>query len=150
MMSKWSIGLFGHCPPTKWRRKELPRCSKLSMDDASNLVNHFLAALLRVVGKKWHSISLGGCWRPRVFLKVLRWSNESFKPSNGSSWGRRNFDGTEHSWTARVKGKSVVLTILSRLWSIFPLIAFLSSSISFLISLRRSEFASFGVLGHLL
>ena len=52
--------------------KEQPNCSKLSMDDVDSLVNHSLAAPLRVVGKERHNISLGGCWRPKVVLKVLR------------------------------------------------------------------------------
>ena len=120
------------------------------MDDVGNLVKHSLVAPLRVVGKEQHRISLGGCWRPRVVLNVFRWSNGSFNPSKGSSWGRRNFEGTGHSWTATVKGESVFLTILSKLWFVFPLIAFLSSSISFLISLRKFELASSGVLVHLL
>ena len=47
---------------------------------------------------------------------------------------------------AMVNGESTFLTILSKLWSVFPLMAFLNSSISFLISLGRSEFVSFGVL----
>ena len=59
-------------------------------------------------------------------------------------------EGTGHSWTAMVNGESVFLTILSKLWSIFSLMAFLNSSISFLISLRRSEFVSSGVLVRLL
>ena len=45
-----------------------------------------------------------------------------------------------------VNDEFVFLTILSKLWSVFSLMAFLSSSISFLISLRRSEFVSSGVL----
>ena len=150
MVSKWSASLFGHCPPTKWRRKELPSYSKLSMDDVGNLVNHSLATPLKVVGKEWHNISSGGCWRPRVILKVLRWSSGSFNSLNGSSWVRQNFEGTGHSWTTKVNGESVFLTILSRLWSVFPLIAFLNSSIAFLISLKRSKFAPSRVLGHLL
>ena len=81
MVSKWSAGLFGRYPPKKWRGKELPSCSKLSMDNVGSLVNHSLAAPLRVVGKEWHSISSGGCWRPKVILKVLRWSKESFSLS---------------------------------------------------------------------
>ena len=59
-------------------------------------------------------------------------------------------EGTRHSWMAMVNGESVFLTILSKLWSIFSLMAFLNSSISFLISLRRSEFISFGILVRLL
>ena len=55
----------------KWRKKRLLSCSKSSMDKVGNFVNHSLAAPFRVVGKKWHNISLGGCWRPRVVLKVL-------------------------------------------------------------------------------
>ena len=41
-----------------------------------------------------------------------------------------------------VKGESILLTIPSRLQFVFSFIAFLSSSISLLISLRRSKFAS--------
>ena len=150
MVSKWSAGLFGHCLLMKWRRKELPSCSKLSMNDVGSLVNHSLAAPLRVVGKEWHSILSGGYWRPKIILKVLRWSKGSFSPSNGSSCGKRNFKGTGHSRTTMVKGKSVLLTILSRLQFVFSLIAFFSSSISFRISLRRFELALSGVPGHLL
>ena len=102
-VSKWFAGLFGRCPPMKWQRKELPSCSKLLMDNFGSLVNHSLAAPLRVVGKERHSISSGGCWSPRVVLKVLRWSKGSFSPSNCSSCGRRNFEGTRHSRTAMVK-----------------------------------------------
>ena len=110
------------------------------------MVQKGVAQLLEAVNGR-HNISLGGCWRPSVVLKVLRWSRGSLSPSNSSSWGRRNFDGTKHSRTAAIKGESVVLTILSRLWSVFPLMAFLSLSISFLISRRRSEFGSSGVVG---
>ena len=45
-----------------------------------------------------------------------------------------------------VKGESVFRTILSKFWFVFPLMVFLNSSISFLISLKRSELASSGVL----
>ena len=117
------------------------------MDKVENFMNHSLAAPLRVVGKEWHSISSGGCWRPNVILKVLRWSWGSLSPLNGSSWGNRNFDGTGHSRIAVVNGESVALTILSKLRSVFSLMVFLSSSISFLISRRRSEFCSFGEVG---
>ena len=119
----------------------------MSMDDVGNFVNHSLTAPLRMVVKERHSISLRGCWRPSVVLKVLRWSRGSLSPSNSSSLGNQNFDGTGHSKTAVEKGKSVVLTILSRLRSIYPLIAFFSSSISFLISRRRSKFGSSLVVG---
>jgi len=61
IVSRWSASLFGHCPPTKWHKKELLSCSKSSMDDVGNFMNHSLAASLRVVGKKRHNISLGGC-----------------------------------------------------------------------------------------
>ena len=40
---------------------------------------------------------------------------------------------------ATVNGESVFLTILSKLWSVFSLMAFLNSFISFLISLRRRK-----------
>ena len=147
MVSKWSAGLFGCCPPTKWRRKALLNCSKLSLDDVGNFVNHSLTSPLRVVGKERHSISSKDCWRPSVILKVLRWSWWPLSLSNGSSWGKRNFDDIGHSKIGRVKGECVALTILSRLQFVFPLMAFLYSSISFLISWRRSKFCSFGVVG---
>ena len=132
----------------KWRKKELPSCSKLSMDDIGNLVNHSLTAPLRMVGKEWHNISSRGYWRPKVVLKVLRWSKRSFSPANGSNCGRWNFKGIEHSKTAAMKGESILLTIWSRLRSIFSLIALLSLSISLLISRRRSEPAFSGVASH--
>ena len=147
MVSKWSAGLLGHCPPMKCHKKVLLNCSKLSTDDVGNFVNHSLAAPLRVVGKERHSISSGGCWRPSVVLKVLRWSWGSLNSSNDSSWGNRNFDGTGHSRTTAVNGESVTLTNLSSLYSVFTLMALLNSSISFLISRRRSEFWSSGEMG---
>ena len=52
MVSKWSTGLFGRCPPTKCHKKALPNCLKLSMDDVGNFVNHSLTAPLRMVGKE--------------------------------------------------------------------------------------------------
>ena len=72
MVSKWFTGLFGCCLPTKWHRKALPNCLKLSIDNVGSFVNHSFAALLRVVGNDRQSILLGGCWRPRVILKVFR------------------------------------------------------------------------------
>ena len=61
MVSRWSTELFECYPSTKWRKKELPNCSKLSMADVGNSVNHSLTTPLRVVGKEQHDISLGGC-----------------------------------------------------------------------------------------
>ena len=115
------------------------------MDKVGNFVNHLLVAHLRVVGKEWHRISSGDCWRPSVVLKVLRWSWGSLRPLNGSSWGNRNFDGTGQSRIAVVKGESVALIILYKLQFVFSLMAFLNSSISFLLSLE--EFCSSGVVG---
>ena len=149
MVKRWSAVLFGHCPPTKWRTKEPLNCSKVSIDDVGSLLNHSRPAPLSVVGKEQHRISSGGCRRPNVVLNVFRWSSGSFSPSKGSSWGKRNLEGTGHSWTATVNGESVFLTILSKLRSVFSLMAFLNSSISFLISRRSSEFVSSGVLVHL-
>ena len=110
-------------------------------------MNHSLAAPLRDVRKEWHNISLWGCWRPRVVLKMLRWSRGSLIPLNGLSWGNWNLDGTGHSKTTIVNKESVVLTILSKFRSICPLMAFLSSSISFLISGRESKWGSSRVVG---
>ena len=145
MVSRWSAGLFGRYPPTKWHTKELPSCSKLSMDDVANLLNHTHPAPLRVVRKEQHNISSGGCCKLKVVLKVVMWSSISFRSSNNSSCGRWNFGDIGHSRTFMVKGESVLLTIPSSIWSVFSLIAFLNSSISLLISLRRSEFTSFEV-----
>ena len=147
MVSRRFASLFGCCPSTMWRKKELLSCSKLLMDDIGNLVNHSLAAPLRVVGKEWHNILLGGYWRPKVVLKVMRWSKGSFSPSNDLRCGKWNFKGIRHSRTAVVNGESILLTVWSKLRSVFSLIALLSSSISFLISRRRSERAPFGVTG---
>ena len=106
----------------KCRRKALLNCSKLSIDDVGNLVNHSLAAPLRVVGKERHRISFGGYLRPNVVLNALRCSLGSLSLSNGSSLGNRNFNGTGHSRTTAVKGESAALTSLSRerglVWSL--------------------------------
>ena len=88
-----------------------------------------------------------GYWRPKVVLKVVMWSSGSFRPSNDLSYGRWNFEGIGHSSTLVMKGESVLLTIPSKFRSVFSLITLFSSSISLLISLRRSEFASSGVFG---
>ena len=60
MVSKWSAGLLGCYPPTKWCKKALLNCSKLSMDEVGNFVNHSLIAPLKEVGKERHSISSRG------------------------------------------------------------------------------------------
>ena len=98
------------------------------------------------MGKERHNILSGGYWRPRVVLKVLRWSRGSLSPSNDSSWGNQNLDGIRHSKTAIVNGESIVLTIQSKLRSVCPLMAFISPSISFPISQRGSEWGSSGVV----
>ena len=146
MVSKWSTDLFRCCPLTKWHSKELPNCLKLSMDKVGSLLNHTCVAPLRVVGKERHNITSRGYWRPRVVLKVVMWSNGSFRPSNDLSCGRRNFKGIGHSSTLVMKGESILLTIPLKFQSVFSLIALLNSSISLLISLRRSKFASSRVL----
>ena len=145
MVSRWYAGLFGRCPPTKWGTKELPNCSKLSMDDVGSLLNHTHSAPLRVVGMIMYLVR--GLLKTRVVLKVLRWSSKSFRPSNDSSYGRRNFEGIGHSRTFVEKGESVLLTIPSKFQYVFSLIALLNSSIFFLISLKRSEFVSLGIFG---
>ena len=60
MVSKWSAGLLGCCPSTKWCKKALLNYSKLSMDEVGNFVNHSLTTPLKEVGKERHNISLGG------------------------------------------------------------------------------------------
>ena len=61
IVNKWFVGLFGCYPSTKWCKKELLSCSKLSMDEVGNFVNHSLTAPLRVVRKDQHNISSRGC-----------------------------------------------------------------------------------------
>ena len=117
------------------------------MDDVACLLNHTRTTPLRVVGREWHNISFGGYYRLKVILKVVIWSSGSFKPLNDSSCGRRNFGSIGHSRTFVVKGEFVLLTIPPRFQSVFSLIVFLSSTISLLISLRRSKFASSEVFG---
>ena len=76
MVSKWFAGLFGRCPPMKCCKKALPNCSKLSMDDVGNFVNHSLAAPLRVVGKERHRSFLENNKRGlniRVFMNTFGW-----------------------------------------------------------------------------
>ena len=147
MVSRWFAGFFWHCPPMKWRTKELPSCSKLSMDNVASLLNHTYIAPLRVVEKERNNISSRGRCRLKVVLKVVIWSNGSFRPSNDLSYGRWNFGGMGHSRIFAMKGESVLLTISSKFWFVFSLIVFLNSSISFLISLRRFEFALFEEFG---
>ena len=132
----------------KWHTKELPSCSKLSMDEAASLLNHTRTTPLMGLGKERLKISFRVCCRLRVILKVVIWSNGSFRSSNDLSYGRQNFSGSGHSKIFVVKGESVVLTNPSKFLSVFSLIAFLSSSISFLMFLRRSKFTSFEEFGH--
>ena len=111
------------------------------MDDYTNLLNHTCAAPLRVIRKDWHMISSGVCYRLKVILKVLMWSNRSFKSSYNSSCGRRNLGGKGHSTTFFVKGELVLFTIQSRILVVFSFIAFFNSSISFLMLISKSSFA---------
>ena len=118
------------------------------MDNVASLPNHTRVAPLRVVGKERHNISSGGCCRLKVVFKVVMWSYGSFKPSNDLSCGGQNFGGMGHSRTLVVKGEFVLLTIPSKFQSVFSLITFLNLSISFLISPKRFEFASFEEFNH--
>ena len=117
------------------------------MDDVASLLNHTRTTPLRVVGKERHNISSGDYCRLKVILKVVIWSSGSFRPSNDSSYGRKNFRGIGHSRTFVVKGEFVLLTLPSRFRSIFSFITSLSLTISLLISLRMSKFASSEVFG---
>ena len=73
IISKWFVGLFWRCPPKKWHTNEQLSCMKLSMDDQASLLNHTLAAPLKVVEKDQNKILLGVCCRPKVILKVIMW-----------------------------------------------------------------------------
>ena len=125
----------------KWRTKELLSCLKLSMDNQASLLNHILVAPLRVVGKNLHKILSGVYGKLKVILKVVMWSNGSLKLSNDLSWGRQSFGGKGHPRTFMVNGELFLLTIPSRFLSVFSLITFFSSSISFCMLLRRSLLA---------
>ena len=102
------------------------------------MLNHTRAALLRVIRKDRHRISSGICCRLRVILKVVMWSKGSFMPSYDSSCRRQNLGDRGNSKTFVVKGESVLFTIPSKFLFVFSFIAFFSSSISFLMILRRS------------
>ena len=132
----------------KWCTKELPSCSKLSLDEVASLQNHTRAAPLRVVGKERLKISFGVYYRLKVILKEVIWSSGSFRPSNDSSCGRWSFGSRGRSKIFVLKGEFVLLTIPSMFLSIFSLIVFLNSSISFLTFLRRSEITSSEEFGH--
>ena len=138
IVSRWSTGLFCRCPLTKWCTNELLSCSKSSIDDWANFLNRTCTAPLRVAGKEWHRISYGVCYRLRVILKVVMWSNGSFRLSYNPSWGKWNLGGKRHSRTFVVKRELVLFTISSKFLFVFSFMAFFSSSISFLMLLRRS------------
>ena len=141
IISWWSVGLFCRWLPMKWRTKELLSCSKSSMVDQASLLNHTLAAPLRVIRKDLHKISSRVCYRLSIIFKVVMWSKGSHKSSNDLSWGRWNFGDKGHFRTFMVKGESILLTIPSRFLFVFSLISFLSSSISFRMLFRRSLLA---------
>ena len=87
------------------------------MDEVASLLNYTRVAPFRVVGKERHKISSRVCCRLRVILKVVIWSNGSFRSSNDLSYGRQNFSGSGHSKIFVVKGESVVLTNPTKLLS---------------------------------
>ena len=68
-------------PPMKWQTNESLSCSKFATEDASNLLNHTLAALLRVAGKDLQITLFKVCWRFKIVLKALMWLRGSFVPS---------------------------------------------------------------------
>ena len=88
----------------KWRTKELPSYSKLSMDEVASLLNHTRTTPLRVLEKERLKISFRVYCRLRVILKVVMWSNGSFRPSNDSSCERWNFGGRGHYKIFVLKG----------------------------------------------
>ena len=132
----------------KWRTNELLNCSKSSMDDKAKLLNQTDVASLKVVKKDRHTISLEVWCKLKVVLKVVMWSNKSFKSSYESSYVRQNFDGKGHSKILVVKGEFVIFTIPSRFLVVFSFVALFSLCISFLTLLRRSSLilSSYSVL----
>ena len=111
-------------PPMKWQTNESLSCSKFATEDASNLLNHTLAALLRVAGKDLQITLFEVCWRFKIVLKALMWLRGSFVPSWNSSCDKRNFRGKGHSKSLAVKGKSVHLSMPSRFIIVFPFMEF--------------------------
>ena len=114
------------------------------MDDVGNFVDHSLTASLRVVGKEWHNILFGGCWRPKVVLKMLLIQRvlqfvERFKLRQAKFQRHWAFQDRRHEGWIHHLDHSIQVSVR------FPLMALLSSSISFLISQRRSELGLLGV-----
>ena len=137
MLRRCPVGFLCLCPPVKWQTKPLLSCSKFTMVHGGILLNQTLVAPFSVVGKALHIISSGVIYRCIKVLNDSMWSKESFEPSHGSSWGRRNFGGRGRFNILVVNGKSVLCIIPSKFSMAFSFTALLSSSIS-LLMLRSS------------
>lgn len=106
----------------------------------SQLTEPYTCCPFKSCQKGQHTISSRVCCKLRVVFKVVMWSNGSFRPSYELSYGRLNLGGKGHFKTLVMKEESVVFTIPSRFLVIFSFIALFSSSIFFLLFLRRSSF----------
>jgi len=103
------------------------------------LLNHTLATSFNVVGKTLHITSSRVICKSIRVLNVSMWSKGSLEPSNGSSWGRRNFGGRGRFNTSMVNGESIHQIIPSKFSIALSFTTFLSSSISLL--MLRSSFS---------
>ena len=81
MVSRWFTGLFWCYLPTKWHTKELPSCSKFSMDDIASLLNHTHAAPLKVVWKEQQDF-IWGLLKTQSHLEggdMVQWTFQAIK-----------------------------------------------------------------------
>ena len=115
MTNKWVVELleirYGRC----WQLTK-PNPSNSSEGGRERSVDNFIWCLLKVQD------SLEGPYMvKKVFHAIIK-----------LQFGRRNFGGKGHAKTLAVKGESVHLSMPSRFITIFPFIAFFTSSSSFL------------------
>ena len=67
---RYEVGLLWRWPPMKWQTKESLSCLKFAIDAVDNLLNHTLAAPLRVAGNDMQITSFGVCWRFNIVLNA--------------------------------------------------------------------------------
>ena len=116
----------------KWRTKPLLSCSKFAIVLRGILLNHTLATPFSVVRNALHITSSGVICNSINVLNDSMWSRGSLEPSYDSSCGRWNFGGRGRFSTSVVNGESILRIIPSKFSPPLSFMAFLNSSISFL------------------
>ena len=70
IVSRYEVGLLWRWPLMKCRTKELLRCLKFAIDAAGSLLNHTLAAPLKVAGNDLQITSSQVYWRFNTVLNA--------------------------------------------------------------------------------